>query len=170
MKIMPIFIIIACYWSTSCFAMITKVHAAHQREIAYTKAMEVNDFTTVIKLIKEGLDPDNIVNPWGHPLHIAASNGNLELLKLLLEKEDKVDRRADTLPGETPLHYAIYGNQTATVQFLLEKGADITLRPNYPKDSSHDTESYALVFARKTQAKPEIIALLEKYEQTLKNK
>ena len=75
------------------------------------------------KLVKKGAD----VNKSGWtPLHYAASNGHVEVIKLLLENHAYID--AESPNGSTPLMMAsMYGNPQS-VKLLLDEGADALLK------------------------------------------
>ena len=75
------------------------------------------------KLVKKGAD----VNKTGWtPLHYAASNGHVEVIKLLLENYAYID--AESPNGSTPLMMAsMYGNKES-VKLLLDEGADPLLK------------------------------------------
>lgn len=75
------------------------------------------------KLVKKGAD----VNKTGWtPLHYAASNGQVEVIKLLLENHAYID--AESPNGSTPLMMAsMYGNPQS-VKLLLDEGADPLLK------------------------------------------
>jgi len=75
------------------------------------------------KLIKKGADVNK--TDWA-PLHYAASNGHVEVIKLLLENHAYID--AESPNGSTPLMMAsMYGNPQS-VKLLLEEGADPLLK------------------------------------------
>ncbi|HET6343329.1 MAG TPA: ankyrin repeat domain-containing protein, partial [Myxococcota bacterium] len=87
--------------------------------------------------------PHQVVRPQhrrdGHalPLALAAENGQMNVLRLLLENAEKVNEKlsgeerqlhVDMVtpghPGETPLFYAIRGNAQRAIRYLLNQGAD----------------------------------------------
>ena len=77
----------------------------------------------VQKMIKKGAD----VNKTGWtPLHYAASTGQVDIMRVLLENHAYID--AESPNGSTPLMMAsMYGTQAAT-QLLLDEGADPLLK------------------------------------------
>lgn len=75
------------------------------------------------QLIDKGAD---VNKPGWAPLHYAATNGHLEVMRLLLEHNAYID--AESPNGTTPLMMAAqYGTQAA-LDLLLEAGADPSLK------------------------------------------
>lgn len=72
-----------------------------------------------------------------HPIHIAAQNGHLEALKLLVRKNAKLD--ATNKKMNTAVHMAIGYDYYDCAKFLIESGADLTI-----KNSEGFTGSYGL--------------------------
>lgn len=65
---------------------------------------------------------------WGRtPASWAAENGNLAIIRLLIESGAKVDTKEETF-GQTPLSIAAQNGHIAVVQWLISKGADIESR------------------------------------------
>ena len=58
------------------------------------------------------------------PLHKAAENGHLSLVKfLVLKNHADLDNESDN--GETPLDYAIENDHVDVAKFLMEQGSDL---------------------------------------------
>jgi|GEM_PF-372398 len=69
----------------------------------------------------------NTVDRHGHtPLIDAAREGNIALVKDLLEKN--VDIEGKSLKGKTALHYAAANGKVEVARLLLRKGADANVR------------------------------------------
>jgi 7,8-dihydropterin-6-yl-methyl-4-(beta-D-ribofuranosyl)aminobenzene 5'-phosphate synthase len=86
-------------------------------------------------------------------IHKAAQSGNLELIKTSLVKQpDLLEARSES--GGTLLHYAAYGEQTAVMDFLLEKGAKIDA-----KDKQGNTP---LIWSVANGKKDSLVYLLDK--------
>lgn len=67
------------------------------------------------------------------PLHIAAANGDLDLVKLLVEKKANVTQ-SDRY-GMTPLIVAAVNGHTAILQYLLQHGAKIDHKDQFGRDA-----------------------------------
>ncbi|RXM99762.1 Ankyrin repeat and SAM domain-containing protein 6 [Acipenser ruthenus] len=84
------------------------------------------------QLVKEILDEDpgqvNIANPDGaSPLMIAAVNGQLDVVQLLVDGNADIDKQ-DSVHGWTALMQATYHGNKDVVKYLLNQGADVNLR------------------------------------------
>jgi hypothetical protein len=85
------------------------------------EAAEVDDVTTIRRLVAEGTDV-NVQDAGGtRPLHVAVSNGHVEALKTLVELG--ADKEAPSAGGR-PLHTAAQHGQTEAVKVLIEMGVD----------------------------------------------
>jgi uncharacterized protein len=80
-------------------------------------------FDIGVKLIARDAD----VNKSGWtPLHYAATGGNLKMIQLLVENHAYID--AESPNGSTPLMLAAMYSTATSVAFLLEAGADSTVK------------------------------------------
>ncbi|XP_038077721.1 uncharacterized protein LOC119745445 [Patiria miniata] len=85
------------------------------------EAVRYGDTNLVESALKEDLDPNAIgLYQWG-PLHEAASNGDLEILWLLLQYKGDPNAK-DHLHGCTPVHYACREGHVECLEALLEMG------------------------------------------------
>lgn len=62
------------------------------------------------------------------PLHWAASQGYVEMLKVLINKGYDINKQDES--GFTPLHYAAVSGQLPAVEFLVDSGADLYIVNN----------------------------------------
>ena len=88
-----------------------------------------DDFVVLQEHLK--VKPDAIfdVNEAGEtPLHIAARNGNLNIVRYLIRKG--ANKNADNPKDQTPLHLAVQAGHTSLVRLLLAKGADSDTEDN----------------------------------------
>jgi len=106
------------------------------------------DLELATQMVKKGAD----VNKTGWtPLHYAASNGNVSVIKLLIENYAYID--AESPNGTTPLMMAsMYGTPEA-VKLLLDEGADPLLK--------NQQNMAALQFAQRAN-RPDAVQLLTK--------
>ncbi|MCX4165269.1 MULTISPECIES: ankyrin repeat domain-containing protein [Paraburkholderia] len=90
-------------------------------------AMMLASLNGDINLVNLLISKDAEVNKKGWaPLHYAASNGNDDIVKLLLDHSAYVD--AGSPNGTTPLMMAARANHVSTVKLLLDNGADLTVK------------------------------------------
>ncbi len=80
-----------------------------------------------LELARKLIERDADVNKTGWtPLHYAATNGHLAIMGLLIENHAYID--AESPNGSTPLMMAAHYGTPAAVKFLLEAGADPSLK------------------------------------------
>ena len=60
-------------------------------------------------------------------LHHASKNGDLDVVKVLVEKGAAVDCRTTKAFQETAFHFACKNGHLSVVQYLIENGADDTI-------------------------------------------
>lgn len=83
-------------------------------------------YKSVLKALESGQGKDVPDFQGFYPIHIAASYGNLEAVKALLDHGADVNSMAAKC--STPLHEAVAHNHLETVVELLERGADRSVR------------------------------------------
>ncbi len=76
-----------------------------------------------ITMIDKGAD---VNKPGWAPLHYAATAGNVQLIKILLENHAYID--AESPNKTTPLMMAAHYGTPGAVKLLLEEGADVSLK------------------------------------------
>jgi len=99
---------------------------SRERHLALALAAQYGYALSVEILLDAGEDPDRF-NPIGAhshstPLHQAAFNGHLDVVKLLVKRGARVDVK-DILFGGTPLDWAIDAGRTSVEAFLRDKTA-----------------------------------------------
>ena len=121
-----------------------------QRETPLMLAAITNQLDWTKKLIDKGAD---VNQPGWTPLHYAATKGNIEIMRLLIENHAYLDAASPN--GTTPLMMAAhYGTPMAT-KLLLEEGADPRIK--------NQVGLTALAFARQAN-KPESVQYIEAFE------
>lgn len=98
-------------------------HLTEQGESPLMMAVFKGQIELTQQLIKQGAD----VNKTGWtPLHYAATAGNTQLVKMLLENYAYID--AESPNKTTPLMMAAHYGTPGAVKLLLEEGADVSLK------------------------------------------
>jgi len=79
---------------------------------------------------------------WGRiPIHIAAYNGNCEIMDLLLKKDKEQQINCQDYYLNTPIHLAAENNQKEAYIYLIEKGADSTITNDEGFTAEHILEN-----------------------------
>lgn len=91
---------------------------------AIFRASRDGDAHKVLSLI--GASPSSLhaQTPFGTPLHMAASRGDLTLVKALLEMGADINSRGGTFDG-APINVAASEGQVSVVEYLVECGAEL---------------------------------------------
>jgi ankyrin repeat protein len=89
----------------------------------FIQAVQKSNPAEVVALLKRGMDA-NTVDRTGQPvLHIAAREGNLEVLRVLVQAGADIDKR--NAMKETPIMLAALGGHVKLVEFLISREAQI---------------------------------------------
>jgi ankyrin repeat protein len=80
-------------------------------------------------------------NGWT-PLHMAAAHGYLEKAKLLIQAGARVNEVTEIDGGNTPLMEAAHNGKPETVQLLLDRGADPSVRNGITNRTALETAQY----------------------------
>jgi ankyrin repeat protein len=118
-------------------------------------ALMIAAYTNNMEAVQALLEHDAEVNKHGWtPLHYAAAVGNVDIMKLLLDKSAYID--AESPNKTTPIMMAARAGQTDAVKLLIEEGADLSL--------TNEQGLSALDFAKKGEH-PELVELLQPHKQ-----
>lgn len=89
----------------------------------YRSSMD-GDAKSLLSLIGTNVSRLHTDTPFGTPLHIAASRGDLGLVRTLVELGAEIDRRGGTFDG-APINSAASNGHLSVVQYLIEQKADL---------------------------------------------
>jgi ankyrin repeat protein len=93
------------------------------------KAVSDGNLTAVKEIVEAHPEAVNSTNDNGNtPVHIAALNGNVDILQYLLTKGADVNKKNGQ--SMSPLFYASYGKKTDAARFLVQHGADVNAQPS----------------------------------------
>ncbi|MFC1841853.1 ankyrin repeat domain-containing protein [Candidatus Dependentiae bacterium] len=99
-------------------------------------AVENGNLEEVIRLVTNGAEVNTKQKfLQDTPLHIAAINGRLDIVKFLKKNEAEID--AKNIGGSTPLHSAAYYGRLDVVKFLAKNGANIYAKDDTGNDPIH---------------------------------
>lgn len=107
--------------------------AWHANEPAYDDwscmhyAAQRGDHDVVERMLDFGAAADQRTSQGSTPLQLAAENGHLKTVKLLLHKGANINAQ-DTDTGASALHLAAVRKHPAVVRYLVAQGADVSTR------------------------------------------
>ena len=103
-------------------------------------AVESNHLGIVKVLLEHGADP-NMPDRYSHrPLHVAAMNNNVDIMKALLAGDAILE---ETNFWTTALHWAASKDSVDAAQFLLSQGIDVDVRNSRPGVVGHTPLEWA---------------------------
>src|SRR5262249_19064015 len=110
----------------------------HRDKWGYTvlgRAVRSENIPVVEYLIEKKANINVVGGYRGGPLHIAANAGNIDMLKLLVEKGGNGNLAEPNISG-TPLQIASYGDaniddKNAVIRYLVDEGADVNAHGGY---------------------------------------
>lgn len=107
----------------------TEQEIAHQEKLNkdLLEACLKQQIKNVRLLLNAGADPDMEDEDGATLLGIMASLGFLDVIKVLLENGADINTRSD-VTGYTPLYVAVMRNNQRVVDYLVQKGADVSIR------------------------------------------
>lgn len=94
---------------------------------------------------------------FAEPIHDAARKGDVKKIKEILQSDPKAISARDKL-GDTPLHVAAIHGQVAAAQALIDAGADVNAKNNYPPFIPDDLNQF---FATNNHQDPIILVQLQ---------
>lgn len=106
--------------SVNAFAMTDEQH------MRYTEALRDGNVKLVKQYLDEGVSVDEKFYTW-EALQIAANKGQLEVVKLLVEKGANVNYKHPII-HMTALHMAAFTHNIELVKYLISKGADVNAK------------------------------------------
>jgi ankyrin repeat protein len=97
-----------------------------------TKAVQRNHTAMVKLLLEKGANP----NTWSPPLYFAAGQGDVEVVRLLLDHG--ADINETNANQTTALHQATLNGRAAVVKLLIERGAKIEAKDQFGATPLHE--------------------------------
>ena len=114
-------------------------------------------------LIQKGATVDAYDNEKSTPLHVAAQNGRLEVVKLLLVSGAELHHQDDN--GMSALHWAAYNGRDEVVRLLVQSGADVNVK-KAGENSSGSVPLHGAAFYGHPQVVAELVNLGAELELT----
>ena len=113
---------------------------------ALHKAVISGDSVKVLSLLENGVDVNSVYDG-GTALYLAAYEGHLDIVNILLDSGAHIDSR-DNSYGNTALGAAVYKNDRIIVKRLIKAGADVNTR---------DQDGYTVLMIAVANADYEIV-------------
>ena len=101
--------------------------SARPDPVTYGSQVEAGNLAQVRAWLDAGMSPDYVADRVGTGLMIAAWNGNIPMMALLVARGADVNRR--NALGESALMHAAWRGQVAAMRWLIDKGALIDSEP-----------------------------------------
>lgn len=98
---------------------------AYDTSVLHKAAYYSGSATLLENLITQGADVNARDKGAWTPLHLAAKNGHVEALQILLENGANMHDK-DIKHGWTPLHIAIVSKQYESAKFLIRAGSSVS--------------------------------------------
>ena len=105
----------------SVFAQVTD-----DEQVVYTEALRDGNVKVVKKFLDTNAGVNDVYFGWS-ALQIAANKGQLEVVKLLIDRGANIDYQ-HPISKNTALHLAALSNHPEVVEYLISKGADVNIK------------------------------------------
>jgi ankyrin repeat protein len=109
-----------------CSTLLLRAHAGQLAE-----AVRSGRYTEAMKLLEQGADPNEPDTRHNTPLMWAASSGQIDVARALLDKQALINSQHGE-PRYDALRLAAQNQQTAMIDFLLSRGADPGIAERWP--------------------------------------
>lgn len=137
------------------------------------RAITSGALSNLLWLLSDGADPKGVTEGAGEPLVLlAARKDDPEFLRAMIEAGAEVDARSPA--GETPLMAAVRHGHRKNIEYLVEKGANATLKDNAGKNAGALAQeildqNYLNVMGNALNGvlTPSESAMIEKWEQVV---
>ncbi|EDO19204.1 hypothetical protein Kpol_1050p62 [Vanderwaltozyma polyspora DSM 70294] len=108
---------------------VTKVDLDGRTGLHWAVSFQYEPIVRLLLDNMKGIDIDQLSDNSGWtPFHIACSVGNLNIVKMLYERDVAPDLGLPTAQGVTALHLAVSKKHNDVVKFLLDNGASVRVK------------------------------------------
>ncbi len=120
----------------------TESTSDYQKRLSWT-ALKEGWLELYQDLKNDGHQYDWIDDCGGSPLHVAAKGGNVEIIRDLLD-HFKHDINALDKNGDTPILIATYFENVDAINFLKNRGADLSIQPRFGQTYALSIKAFGL--------------------------